>query len=270
MGDMESGPTENHKMPASIKKWPWKFTKLISISAPAIFEKPLAEKLTYKLGVDHFFDVSLESWDQKAIGILNSNIIPTLINATKTYAYRVLHPNDPITSTRLTGLFAPNIWDKIGDTMKGGAEHVGQTLYLEQPQYIPKIKYHDPFVIRGLLTDLLKDTRIPPNPMYNKDYNEFGYVIPNSWSTSHYKSIEGHTMALKSIENFYSERHVWEHKKESLEKSWKMFKELLKYDENFEDNHICYSSWQCESSCCSQGITSNTCEQQKWFRHCRN
>ncbi len=140
------------QMPDSLRTWPWGQVKLITYSAPRVGDDNWAERLTVEQLQSQLFVSSPGSpYDQGATGVTNLQILPRLLDATRPAAYRVLIPTDPITTERIPG-----------------GQHIGQTVYVEQPSAwdalaLPDFEAHEPTNVRQRMVETLRDDRIPPS-----------------------------------------------------------------------------------------------------------
>jgi lipase (class 3) len=136
-------------MPASLRAWPWKKLKLITLGAPRVGNRLWAEELTTGRLESRFYDTHfLTPYDLRATGVTNIDIKPRLINPNRPLALRVLVPSDAVTSGRPLG------------------EHAGQTVYLEHPTYfsIADGDSHEPQRMRRDMLEALRDPQIPAAP----------------------------------------------------------------------------------------------------------
>jgi hypothetical protein len=133
-------------MPDSLADWPWTRAKLITISAPRVGDEEWAEALTTDhLGMD-FFGADT-TYDTRAIGVTDLDVIPRLTDPDQAAAYRVLIPTDPITTAFLAE-----------------GKHVGKTVYVALPSETAPSDAddHEPEFVRDFMTSTLRDSaRIP-------------------------------------------------------------------------------------------------------------
>lgn len=134
--------------PPSLAAWPWENLKLITFSAPRVGNEAWARALTERLE-SNFYEDRAFPYDGEAIGVLDPEILPRLTDPSRPAIFRVLMPSDPVTT----------------DLVAGGS-HVGQTVYLENPDPIEIASHtdfeaHEPIVVRERITSALRDTRIP-------------------------------------------------------------------------------------------------------------
>jgi len=148
MGDQQFGPgAERTGIPASLSGWPWGAVKLITFGAPRVGNEEWAELLTTEhLETQAFGSRAGYQYDTDGTGITNLEILPRLTDPGRPAAYRVLIPNDPITTGLVPGM------------------HVGRTIYLRQPSTLEVVDAgsHEPENIRQLMLETLRDERIPP------------------------------------------------------------------------------------------------------------
>jgi hypothetical protein len=142
------GP-EGELMPTSLRGWPWAQLKLITFGAPRVGNAAWAQELTEGRLDSVFYRDQAAPFDGAAIGITGIDIVPRLTDPARPAAYRVLLPSDPITT----------------DLIPGGA-HVGHTVYLEEGDALNIVSHtdfraHEVAVTRQLITDTLRDERIP-------------------------------------------------------------------------------------------------------------
>ncbi|MFK7998334.1 MAG: hypothetical protein AB8H86_02010 [Polyangiales bacterium] len=138
----------NPGFPSSLEAWPWENLKLITFSAPRVGNEAWAQALTERLE-SNFYEDRVLPYDDEAIGVLDPEILPRLTDPSRPAIFRVLMPSDPVTT----------------DLVAGGS-HVGQTVYLENPDPIEIASHtdfdaHEPTVVRERMTSALRDTRIP-------------------------------------------------------------------------------------------------------------
>lgn len=141
------GPTGD-AMPESLRDWPWANLKLVTFGAPRVGNRVWAEELTTGALESQFYEVQAAiPFDTRATGITNIDVVPRMNNPGRPVALRVLNPSDLI-----TGRF--------------GGDHVGRSIYLEEPDVvpIPSKEAHEPVRIRQRMLDALRDPRIPPAP----------------------------------------------------------------------------------------------------------
>lgn len=188
MGD-QYGP-DGGAMPESLASWPWRQTKLISMSAPRVGESDWAEELTVDhLGMDYF---SAETqYDINAIGVTDLDIIPRLIDPSRAAGYRVLIPTDPITTSLIAG-----------------GKHVGKTVYVALPRETAPSSGddHEPAILREMVVDTLRDPeRIPELAWMYREMEELNPSRdPEAAGTpDEYDKLVGAT------KDYYTDRSLW-------------------------------------------------------------
>ncbi len=133
-------------LPEALRSWPWQDLKLITYGSPRVGDHAWAKALTEdRLGMPFFG--ARYAYDHDAIGILDPDVLPRLLDPTQSAGYRVLAPGDPITGSYLVPGFP-----------------VGQSVYLADPAETggPSAEDHEPPRIRALMRDVFRDPdRIP-------------------------------------------------------------------------------------------------------------
>ncbi|HBP22113.1 MAG TPA: hypothetical protein DEA08_30565, partial [Planctomycetes bacterium] len=118
LGDRYDPEGKGGGMPASLRAWPWRQLKLVTMGAPRIGSEVWAEELTAGALESRFYETHLLTpYDLGAAAVTNIDIVPRMTDPTRPVALRVLLPDDAVTSGRPLG------------------EHVGRTIYLERPSY---------------------------------------------------------------------------------------------------------------------------------------
>lgn len=198
-------------MPSSLSGWPWANVKLITFGAPQVGNRTWAETLTTQHLDARFFDSPLpKPYDDQAIAMTNLDIIPDLLNPNSPAAYRVLLPKDPIT-TRLVP----------------GSNHVGSSVYLDQPEPFdaaapPDVSAHEPLNERNQMVDVFRDDRIPRTAWAYRDMSNL-----NPDRNEDQAGTPGEYVKLwTATKNYYADRDIW-FDQPSLDRDFAIFTELL-------------------------------------------
>ena len=186
------GP-EGDRMPASLRAWPWERMKLITFAAPRVGNRAWAEHLTTERLESQFYKDQLAPFDGAAVGITDLEILPRLIDPDRPAAYRVLIPSDPITS----------------DLIPGGA-HVGHTVYLEEGDTLEILAHkdlaaHEPINMRALITDTLRDSRVPAEAWA---YHEMEVLNP-ARDGSKAGTISEYEKLIAAVRDYYASRDLF-------------------------------------------------------------
>ena len=107
--------------------------------------------------------------------------------------FRVLLPSDPVTT----------------DLVAGGS-HVGQTVYLENPDPITIASHsdfdaHEPIVVRQRITDSLRDARVPERAWAYRDTPELTPLRDDSMAGS----ASEYTKLINTVTEYYVERGLY-------------------------------------------------------------
>lgn len=217
MGDAY-GP-DGDRMPDSLRAWPWEDTKLITYGAPRIGNGPWAEALTTThLDSQFFVSDPSSTYDLAGVGITSLEIIPRLLDPTAPAGYRVLIPNDPVTTGRVVG---------------GGP--VGESVYLAQPSVWdsyapPEARAHEPIFEREFMLDTLRDDRTLPGgepliPETAWEYRETSDVNPERDDAGAGTRAEYEKLAT-AIRRYYAGRDLW-FDSDAFDASFTTFLDLL-------------------------------------------
>ncbi len=116
-----------------------------------------AKKLTTDRLDSEFFTSKLNPYDGAALNPTHSSILARLADSGRPAAYRVLVPNDPITTEKVAG-----------------GKHVGKTVYARKTSLLqrPDFGAHEPELLRRLLVDALSDAQIPPTAWRYREMKE--------------------------------------------------------------------------------------------------
>ncbi len=188
MGD-EYGPSGD-AMPSSLQDWPWERLKLITYGAPRVGDEDWARTLTEdRLGARFFVDTQQSAYDQDAIGFLEPEILPRLLDVDAAAAYRVLLPTDFITT----------------DAIAGGS-HVGTSVYLVQPTSeeaaAVDLDAHEPRNERAAMVTVFDDPRIPPDAW---EYHELEWLVPDRDADAAGTAAEYRKLAAGTLD-YYRDR----------------------------------------------------------------
>jgi hypothetical protein len=205
MGD-QYGP-DGEAMPESLVSWPWRQTKLISMSAPRVGEDDWAEELTTEyLEMDYFRAET--QFDLNAIGVTDLDIIPRLTDPNRPAGYRVLIPTDPITTSLIAG-----------------GKHVGKTVYVALPRETAPSSGddHEPAILREMMVDTLRDPeRIPALAWMYREMDE----LHSSRDPDEAGSPAEYEKLAEATKAYYSDRDLWfDH--DSFDASFLEFQTLL-------------------------------------------
>jgi hypothetical protein len=190
------------RMPASLRGWPWEDVKLVTYGAPRVGNVAWAEVLTTRELESQSFVGDLSSpYDLAATGITDLEILPRLSDAARPVGYRVLIPNDPVTSGRLPGNMA-----------------VGQTVYLAQPSIWdtytpPEPRAHEPVYTREFMLATLRDDRVlasgePLVPTTAWEYRESSEIEPDRDAAAAGTAAEYERLA-EAIRRYYASRDLF-------------------------------------------------------------
>lgn len=145
LGPYGRGPS----MPVELRDWPWAQLKLITFGAPFGGDEVWARTLTRDVLQSRFFDrisLGLTRSDPNALAVNQPEIALRLADPDHPAAFRVLNPADPITTLRL-----------------GGGKHVGETVYVSDPEplRLSQLDAHEPADIRNRMLLALADPSLP-------------------------------------------------------------------------------------------------------------
>lgn len=133
------------QMPMSLWGWPWAELKLITFGSPRVGDEAWAAALSSALDSPYFASTGYDLG--QAIGPTDHEIDTRLLDTDGPAAFRVLLPNDPVSSPQLF----------LG-------AHVGRTVYVEPPDFTasPDPAAHELVRVRDVLVDALREPSIPP------------------------------------------------------------------------------------------------------------
>ena len=161
LGPRGQGPL----MPFALKGWPWTRMKLVTYGAPVVGDEDWAQHMARAI-----FDVPFTSdtaigttfTDPAAIPVNLPRIAERLADRTRPAAFRVSHPKDPITTTRI---------------IRGS--HVGEAVYVASVDRLGlgSPDAHEPAVSR---TDILNALDDPSVPRGNWTYRDLRDISPAS------------------------------------------------------------------------------------------
>ncbi|MFT5354053.1 MAG: hypothetical protein ACI9KE_001253 [Polyangiales bacterium] len=182
----------NPGLPAALEAWPWQNLKLITFSAPRVGNEAWALALTERLESNFYEDRAIP-YDDEAIGVLDPEILPRLNDPSRPAIFRVLLPSDPVTT----------------DLIAGGS-HVGQTVYLENPNPISIASHsdfeaHEPIVVRQRITDVLRDTRVPERAWAYQATADLTPLRDDSMAGS----ASEYTKLIDSVSAYYEDRGLY-------------------------------------------------------------
>ena len=182
----------NPGFPESLATWPWQNLKLITFSAPRVGNEAWARALTERLE-SNFYEDRVLPYDGDAVGVLAPEILPRVNDASRPAIYRVLMPSDPVTT----------------DLVAGGS-HVGQTVYLENPDPVAIASHtdfdaHEPIEVRSRITDALRDPRVPERAWAYRATAELTPTRDGAMAGS----ASEYTKLIESITAYYQEHGLY-------------------------------------------------------------
>jgi hypothetical protein len=174
-------------MPASLQTWPWANMKLVTFGAPVSGDAAWAKALTEDKLQSQFFETA--AWgttltDADALPVSDPQLVTRLTDTGHPVAYRILNPQDPITTLRLLG-----------------GKHVGQTVYVapSNPLSFVDPNTHEPANIRDLITEALGDPDVPASGW---QYHPVTALSPDSMP-GHDGDPAEYTKLFTAIDGFY-------------------------------------------------------------------